>query len=65
MNFETILLNKLKSLQSQYAIDALRSFGDKSEFDFGYRAGCFAGIEKSIDCLLKLIDDQKHGEPDL
>lgn len=65
MNFETILLNKLKSLQAQYAIDALRSPGDKSEFDFGYRAGCFAGIEKSIDCLLRLLDEQKNGEPDL
>lgn len=65
MNFETILLNKLKSLQTQYAIDALRSTGNKSEFDFGYRAGCFAGIEKSIDCLLVLLDEQKNGEPDL
>lgn len=65
MNFETILLNKLKSLQSQYAIDALRSTGDKSAFDFGYRAGCFAGIEKSIDCLLNLLDEQRNGEPDL
>ena len=65
MNFETILLNKLKNLQVQYAVDSLRSIGDKSEFDFGYRAGCFAGIEKSIDCLLKVLDEQKNGEPDL
>jgi hypothetical protein len=65
MNLETALLNKLKSLQAQYAVDALRSPSDKSEFDFGYRVGYFAGMERAIECLLSVVEDEKYSDPDL
>lgn len=65
MTVETQLLNKLKSTQASYAIDALKAPGNKQEFDFGYRCGYISGLESAISILLSLYDEEKNGDDDI
>jgi hypothetical protein len=65
MTIETQLLNKLKSTQASYAIDALKAPGGKQEFDFGYRCGYISGLESAIAILLSLYDEEENGDRDL
>lgn len=62
MNIETRLLNALKAEQAKYALEALKSPGSKSEFDFGARVGTVSGLERAIDLLMTIIDDAKNGD---
>jgi hypothetical protein len=59
------LLNRLKAEQQRYALEALSRPTAKDAFEYGYRAGTVAGIEASIDILLNLINDEKHGNNDI
>lgn len=65
MTVETALLNKLKSTQASYAIDALKAPGNKQEFDFGYRCGYISGLEAAIAILLSLYDEEENGDKSL
>lgn len=65
MTVETQLLNKLKSTQASYAIDALKAPGNKQEFDFGYRCGYISGMESAISILLSLYEEEEKGEKGL
>lgn len=62
MTVETQLLNKLKSTQASYAIDALKAPGNKQEFDFGYRCGYISGLESAISILLTLYSEEEKDE---
>lgn len=64
-NFETALLNKLKAEQATYALGALRSPGNKTEYEFGVRVGYVAGLERAIGMLLSALDEERNGEKDL
>ena len=62
MNIETRLLNALKAEQARYALEALKTPGDKSAFDFGARVGTISGLEKAINLLMTIVDDAKNGD---
>ena len=66
MTIETVLLNKLKSTQASYALDALKAPGGKSEFDFGFRCGYISGLESAISILLSVYsEEEEKGEKGL
>lgn len=65
MNVETILLNRLKAVQTEYAIQALKLPGNKNEFDYGYRCGYVAGLDAAVNVLLTLLDEEKRDDKDL
>ena len=65
MSVETLLLNKLKSTQATYALDALKAPGNKAEFDFGFRCGYISGMESAISILLSLYEEEEKGEKGL
>ena len=65
MNFETQLLNRLKTLQQTFAVDALRRPQSRDTFEYGYRVGMVAGYEAAIEALLNLIDEEKNGDKDI
>jgi len=65
MNVDSKLLNILKANQAEFALEALRRPHKSDTFEYGYRVGMVAGYEASIDVLLNLIDEDKHGIQDL
>lgn len=65
MNLETILLNRLKSVQADYSIQALKLPGSKNEFDYGFRCGYVAGLDAAVNVLLALLDEEKRDDKDL
>lgn len=59
---EAAFIARLKAEQAEYAQQALRLPNEKTEFDFGYRVGVMAGLERSINLIsvmLKEADDDK------
>lgn len=65
MNFETLLLNRLKAEQQAFATDALRRPQARDAFEYGHRVGMMAGYEAAINVLLSLLEEEKHGDNDL
>jgi len=65
MNIETKLLNALKVEQSTFTEAALKHPQERDAFEYGHRVGVVAGIEASINVLLKLLDEEKHGDKGL
>jgi hypothetical protein len=65
MNFETLLLNRLKASQQEFANEALRRPQTRDAFEYGYRVGIVEGYELAIKVLLTLIDEEKYGDKDL
>ncbi len=65
MNIETVLLNKLKAAQQQFAVEALRKPITRDAFEYGYRTGIVEGYEASINVLLSILDEEKHDKSDL
>ncbi len=65
MNLETKLLNRLKAEQQRFAVEALKRPQNRDAFEYGYRVGMVAGYEAAIDVLLKLIDEENHGDNDI
>jgi hypothetical protein len=65
VNLETKLLNKLKAEQQRFAVEALTRPQTRDTFEYGYRVGMFAGYEAAINVLLKLIDEEQHGDNDI
>jgi hypothetical protein len=65
VNLETKLLNRLKAEQQRFAVEALKRPQNRDAFEYGYRVGMVAGYEAAIDVLLKLIDEENHGDNDI
>lgn len=65
MNVETHLLNRLRAAEAEYAVQALKSPGNKTEYDFGYRCGYMAGLEGALGILLGLLEDNRRDGEDL
>lgn len=65
MNLETKLLNRLKAEQQRFAVEALKRPQNRDAFEYGYRVGMVAGYEAAIDVLIKLIDEEQHGDNDI
>ena len=65
MNLETKLLNRIKAEQQRFAVEALKRPQNRDAFEYGYRVGMVAGYEAAIDVLLKLIDEENHGDNDI
>lgn len=65
MNIETILLNRLKQAQQEFAVQAMRRPQGRDAFEYGVRVGTFAGYEAAIELLLKLVDEEKNGDNDI
>lgn len=65
MSLETALLNKLKTEQAQFALDALRRPQNRDSFEYGYRVGTVNGYEAAINVLLSLLDEEKNSDNDL
>ena len=59
MSIETIMLNRLKAEQSQFAIDALKRPVNRDAFEYGYRVGVVAGYEAAVKVLLTILDEEK------
>lgn len=62
---ESVLLNKLKARQAQYALESLKAPGDKTEFEYGRRVGVVLGIEMAIEELLNMVAEEKSDRDDL
>ena len=65
MNLETILMNRLKAEQQNFALEALRRPQERDTFEYGYRVGMIAGYEAAINVLLTTIDENKNGNNDI
>jgi hypothetical protein len=65
MNFETLLLNRLKAAQQEVALEALRRPQTRDAFEYGCRVGIIEGYEAAINVLLNLINEEKYGDKDL
>ena len=61
---ETKLLNRLKTQQQQFSVDALKRPQERDAFEYGYRVGVVAGYEAAINALLKLLEEEKSGVND-
>ncbi len=59
MSFQTAI-DRLKRVQSNYALQALKKVGDddKSEFAYGQRSGVVIGLEFAIEELQKLQSEE-------
>lgn len=62
MSVETKLLNALKAEAPSYAVQALKNTGDKSPFDYGFRAGYLAGLARAEELLLALLREERDSE---
>lgn len=65
MNFETRLLNQLKSEQAKFALESLKRPQNRDTFEYGYRVGVVAGYEAALNVLLSLLDEEKNSDNDL
>lgn len=61
---EAKLLNRLKTEQQQFSVDALKRPQERDAFEYGYRVGVVAGYEAAINALLKLLEEEKSGGND-
>ncbi len=59
------LIARLKAEQAQYAQDALRNPGDKTEFEFGRRVGHLEGIDRALSVLLGLLEEGRREDDPL
>lgn len=59
------LLNALKTKQQEHAVESLKRPIKCDAFEYGYRVGVMAGLEEAVNVLLKLIDEEKHGNDDI
>ena len=62
---EAKLLNRLKTEQQQFSVDALKRPQERDAFEYGYRVGVVAGYEAAINVLLKLLEEEKTGGNEL
>jgi len=62
---EAKLLNRLKTEQQQFSVDALKRPQERDAFEYGYRVGVVAGYEAAINILLKLLEEEKTGGNEL
>ena len=65
MNFPEQLLNRLKSDQQKFALDALTRPHERTTFEYGSRVGVVAGYEAAVNVLLSLLDEEKNSDNDL
>ena len=65
MNIETALLNRIKAEQAEYAVQALKQPGGKSEYDFGFRCGYLAGLDHALNTLFSMLDQHEKDGADL
>lgn len=59
------LLTGLKAEQSQYAMQALQHPNLKNEFEYGFRCGVNAGLEKAVEILVAMLKDERDNDRDL
>lgn len=59
---DSAILNRLKHRQAQFALDSLRTPGDRSEYEFGYRVGVVAGYEKAMEEILALLKEERDND---
>jgi hypothetical protein len=65
MAIENALLNRLKTEQQEFALEALKRPVNRDAFEYGYRVGMVAGLEAAITSLLKMLDDERNDDRDL
>lgn len=65
MSFETLLLNRLKTAQQEFAFEALNRPQNRDAFEYGHRVGVVEGYEAAINLLLNLVNEDKYGERDI
>ena len=61
---EAKLLNRLKTEQQQFSVDALKRPQERDAFEYGYRVGVVAGYEAAINALMRLLEEEKSGGND-
>ena len=61
---EAQIIARLKAEQADYAQQALRLPNEKTEFDFGYRVGTMAGLERAINLIFALIKESEEDKMD-
>lgn len=65
MNLETKLLNRLKSRQQTFALEALQRPNTKDTFEYGRSAGVIAGLEMALETLVNCVKEEREGNDDL
>lgn len=65
MSFESELLNQLKVQQQEYALESLKRPSTRDAFEYGYRVGVVAGLERAVDLLLEMVRKERDDDKDL
>lgn len=65
MSFEAQLLNRLKTAQTEFAVESLKRPQNRDAFEYGYRVGTVNGYEASINILLSILDEERNSDHDL
>lgn len=62
---EQAFLNRLKTAQSDLALQALRQPNLRDAFEYGQRVGMVAGLEHAIALLLNQLSEERDDNIDL
>ena len=65
MSVETLLLNRLKAAQTEFAVESLKRPQNRDAFEYGYRVGTVNGYEAAINVLLSILDEERNSDNDL
>ena len=65
MSFEAALLNRLKTAQTEFAVESLRRPQNRDAFEYGYRVGTVNGYEAAINILLSILDEERNSDNNL
>jgi hypothetical protein len=65
VSFEAQLLNRLKTAQTEFAVESLKRPQNRDAFEYGYRVGTVNGYEASINILLSILDEERNSDHDL
>lgn len=60
MASEAQLIARIREEVAQFAVEALRKPSQRDAFEYGYRAGVLAGLERAEALLLKIIREENE-----
>jgi hypothetical protein len=60
MDTATLLLNRLKAKQAEFATQALSRPDKRDAFEYGFRVGVVDGFNQAINELLTILDEERN-----
>jgi hypothetical protein len=59
---EEVFIGRIKAEQARYALDSLKSPGNKTEGDVGHRVGYVAGLERALMIVHEMLDEARRDD---